>query len=253
MTAFVLVHPAWLGGWSWRKVAPLLRAAGHEVHTPTLTGLGDRSHLLHRGIDLHTHVTDVVELMAFEDVERAVLVGNSSGGMVITGVAERVPERIAGLVYLDAFVPQDGQAMVDLIAPDRRSMMEAFVEREGDGWLLPRFAPPPWEQIVPQLWQVTDPADVAWMVPRLRPVPFAQFTTPLRLENPAAAALPRRYVRCLRNPHPGFDRFAQLAEETPGWRRHDLDGGHLPYISCPHELAALLLELVGQGQVGAAR
>jgi hypothetical protein len=91
------------------------------------------------------------------------------------------------------------------------------------------------------------------MVPRLRPVPFAQFTTPLRLENPAAAALPRRYVRCLRNPHPGFDRFAQLAEETPGWRRHDLDGGHLPYISCPHELAALLLELVGQGQVGAAR
>ena len=81
--------------------------------------------------------------------------------------------------------------------------MEAFVDREGDGWLLPRFAPLPWEQILPQLWQVTDPADVAWMVPRLRAVPFAQFTTPLRLDNPAARALPRTYVRRAQNPHPG--------------------------------------------------
>jgi hypothetical protein len=147
-------------------------------------------------------------------------------------VAERVPERIAELVYLDAFVPQDGQAMVDLIAPDRRSMMEAFVDREGDGWLLPRFAPLPWEQILAQLWQVTDPADVAWMVPRLRAVPFAQFTTTLRLDNPAARALPRTYVRCMRTP----TRASTASRSSPG-RRRDGGAGISTAGTCPTSAA----------------
>jgi pimeloyl-ACP methyl ester carboxylesterase len=102
MTTFVLVHPAWLGGWSWRKLTPVLRAAGHEVLTPTLTGLGDRAHLLDHGIDLATHVEDVVGLLVYEDLAGVALVGNSSGGMVVTGVADRVPERIAEVVHLDA-------------------------------------------------------------------------------------------------------------------------------------------------------
>ncbi len=106
---FVLVHPAWFGGWCWGKVTPLLRDRGHDVYTPTLTGLGERAHLANPEISLATHIEDVVNVLEFEDLQRVILVGNSSGGMVITGVADRVPERLAQVVYLDAFVPEDGQ------------------------------------------------------------------------------------------------------------------------------------------------
>src|SRR5688572_5168403 len=109
MSIVVLVHPSWLGGWSWRKLVPFLAGAGHEVHTPTLTGLGERAHLASHDVDLGTHIADVVNTLVYRDLTDVVLVGNSSAGMVITGVAEEVPERIAELVYLDAFVPSDGQ------------------------------------------------------------------------------------------------------------------------------------------------
>lgn len=249
MSRFVLIHPAWLGGWCWRKLVPLLEAEGHEVHTPTLTGLGERAHLAHRGIDLHTHITDIVEMLEFEDLHEVVLGGNSSAGMVITGVAERVPDRIAELVYIDAFVPEHSQCLLDLVPPDRRAAMERLVETEGNGWLLPRFGPPPWEQFVPQSWEVTDPDDLAWMLARLRPTPFGHFTTPLSRGNPAAARLPRTYVRSSRWPHPGFDRFAETAEREPGWRLCRLDASHLAYITSAADLAAVLLEL--EATVGA--
>jgi pimeloyl-ACP methyl ester carboxylesterase len=204
VATFVLVHPAWLGGWCWGKLVPLLRAHGHEVHTPTLTGLGERAHLAHPGIDLQVHITDVVNMLGCEDLLDVVLLGNSSTGMVITGVSERVPERVGQLVYLDAFVPEDGQCLLDLVPPDRRAAMQAQVETEGDGWLLPRFAAAPWDQFVPQAWQVTDPDDLAWMLDRLRPTPFGHFTTAVRRDNPAAAQLSRTYIRCTGWPHPGF-------------------------------------------------
>jgi pimeloyl-ACP methyl ester carboxylesterase len=113
MTTFVLVHPAWFGGWCWRKVAPILRAHGHEVFTPTLTGLGERAHLASGEVGLDTHVEDIASVVEYEDLHEIILVGNSSGGVVITGVADRMPERIAHVVYVDAFVPQDGQSMLD--------------------------------------------------------------------------------------------------------------------------------------------
>ena len=142
----MLVHPAWFGGWCWSKVTPGLRAQGYMVHAPTLTGLGERAHLARPEVALATHVEDVVNVLQYEDLNRVVLVGNSSGGMVITGVADQVPERIAQLVYLDAFVPQDGQSLLDMVAPDRRPAFDALVQKEGQGWLLPRFAPPPWKE-----------------------------------------------------------------------------------------------------------
>ena len=115
--SFVLVHPAWFGGWCWLKVAAILRSRGLEAYSPTLTGLGERDHLLGPSIDLARHISDVVKVLEFEDLQGVILVGNSSGGMVITGVAESVPERIAQLVYLDAFVPEDGQSLVSLLPP----------------------------------------------------------------------------------------------------------------------------------------
>lgn len=116
---------------------------GHEVFTPTLTGLGERAHLAKPDIGLETHIQDVVNVLEYEDLSHAILVANSSGGAVITGVADRVPERSARLVYLDAFVPEDGQSLLDIIPVGRRPVMEALVRTEGEGWLLPRFAPPP--------------------------------------------------------------------------------------------------------------
>ena len=107
MTTFVLIHGAWHGGWCWKKVSPILREAGHETYSPTLTGLGERSHLLSRDIDLNCHIQDVVNVLEYKGLKDVVLVGHSYAGMVITGVADRCPERLAQLVYLDAFAPQN--------------------------------------------------------------------------------------------------------------------------------------------------
>jgi pimeloyl-ACP methyl ester carboxylesterase len=242
---FVLVHPAWFGGWCWKKVTPLLRVRGHDVFTPTLTGLGERAHLARPEIGLETHVEDVVNLLKVEDLGGVILVGNSSGGAVITGVADRVPSQVAHIVYLDAFVPLDGQSLLDIIPPDRRAPMEALVQAEGMGWLLPRFSAAPWEKFVPEAWRITDEADLRWLLPRLRPTPFGHFTQPLRRKNPAAEPLPRTYIRCRHFPHPGFDRYAEAARKTAGWRYRELATSHIPYVTNPNELAEALLEIAG--------
>ena len=194
---YVLIHPAWFGGWCWKKLTPLLRAQGHEVFTPTLTGLGERAHLARPEIGLEIHVRDITNVIEYEDLRNVILVGNSSGGMVITGVADHMPERIAHLVFLDAFVPTDGQSMLDVIPPDRRPALEAFVQKEGDGWLLPRFAPPPWEKLVIETWQVTEKADLDWILPRLCPTPFGHFKEPVKRRESC-----RREVATHLHPHP---------------------------------------------------
>jgi pimeloyl-ACP methyl ester carboxylesterase len=239
---YVLVHPAWFGGWCWRKVAPSLRAAGHRVYTPTLTGLGERAHLASPDVGLSTHIDDVVNTLVFEDLDEVVLVGNSSSGAVITGVADRTPERVGWVVYLDAFVPSDGQSVVDLIPSERRAVMEELVESEGDGWSLPRIASAPWDRFVPDAWHVTDDADLRWVLPRLRPTPFRHFSEPLRLAGGGESAR-RAYVRCRGWPHPGFDRHAAHAGSSTDWDLYELESSHLPYVTSPPEVTALLLEL----------
>jgi pimeloyl-ACP methyl ester carboxylesterase len=241
---YLLIHPAWFGGWCWKKLTPLLRAQGHEVFTPTLTGLGERGHLARPEIGLEVHVRDIINVIEYEDLRNVILVGNSSGGMVMTGVADHMPERIAHLVFLDAFVPTDGQSMLDVIPPDRRPALEAFVQKEGEGWLLPRFAPPPWKKLVTEVWQVTEDADLDWILPRLRPTPFGHFREPVKRKNPAAEKLPRTYIRT-EWPHPGLDRYAGAASEAAGWQSRRIASSHLPYITHPSELAALLLEVAG--------
>jgi pimeloyl-ACP methyl ester carboxylesterase len=240
---FVLVHPAWHGAWVWKKVAPLLQAKGHRVSTPTLTGLGELSHLATPDIGLDHHVGDVAHVLAYEDLRDVILVGHSSSGAVITGVADRVPERIAHLVYLDAFVPEDGQSVFDLVMPERRRMMEELVKTEGDGWLLPRFAPPPWETIIREMWGVTDNDDVRWMVERMTPTPVGHFRDPVRRTNTAAARVPRTYVRCPKFPNPRFDVHAEMARRTAGWHYLELQAPHHPVVTMPDEVSSLLLDL----------
>ena len=239
---YVLVHPAWHGGWCWKKVTPLLRARGHDVYTPTLTGLGERSHLGHPELGLETHIQDIVNVLKYEDVNRVILVGHSSSGSVITGVADQVPQQIAHLVYLDAFVPTDGQTMMDVIPPDRRQGMEQRVRAEGRGWLLPSLAPAPWDQFLREAWRITDEADRQWMLARLGPTPFKVFKDPVRRSNPAAEQLQRTFIRCLQWPNPMFDRYAETARRTAGWRYRELATSHEPFVTHPQELAALLLE-----------
>ena len=223
-------------------MTPLLRAQGHDVFTPTLTGLGERAHLARPEVGLEVHIRDITSVIETEDLRNVILVGNSSGGLVATGVADQVPERIGHVVFLDAFVPTDGQSILDVIASDRRPALEAFVQNEGDGWLLPRFAPPSWEKLVTETWQVTEKVDLEWVLPRLRPTPFGHFKEPVSRKNPVAEDLPRTYIRT-QWPHVGFDRYAEAASESKGWQLRKVASSHLPYITHPSEVAALLLEV----------
>ena len=240
---FVLVHPAWHGAWFWKKLAPLLRDGDHAVFTPTLTGLGERSHLARPDIGLGVHVTDIVNVLKHEELRNIVIVGDSSSGAVVTGVADRVPEQIALVVYLDAFVPENGQSVFDLVAPERRQVFETLVKTEGDGWRVPRFAPPPWETIVRDMWGVTDAADVRWLVERLGPTPVGHFTEPARRTNPAAEKLPRAFIRCRQFPNPRLDRHADMAQRTANWRYRELAAPHHAAFTMPYKVADLLLEL----------
>jgi pimeloyl-ACP methyl ester carboxylesterase len=248
MTTFVLVHPAWHGGWCWKKVALRLRRSGHEVLTPTLSGLGDRSHVATPAIGLDTHITDVVNLLIYEDLAEVVLVGHSSSGAVVTGVADRVPERIGQMVYLDAFVPGHGESVLDLLAPERRQVLQRMVEREGEGWRLPRFAPPPWETIVREMWGVTDDVDVRSLLERLTPTPFRHFTDPVRRSSATADALPRTYIRCRRFPSARFDQHAAIARRSPLWSLRELDTSHHPAVTSPDALASLLGDIAAQAR-----
>lgn len=242
-TTFVLVHPAWHGAWYWKKVTPLLRAKGYEVHTPTLTGLGELAHLARPDVGLRTHVEDVVNVLEFGDLRNVILVGSSSGGMVITGVAERAPERIAQVIYLDAFVPGHGQSLLDLLPPERRPAFEAFARSEGKGWLVPRFAPLPWEHIVRKIWGVNDDADVQWMLARLVPTPLGHFTESVERTKLASEKPLRTYVRCVQFKHPVFDQHAAMAQRSPNWRYREMATPHLPPITHPRELTELLVQL----------
>jgi pimeloyl-ACP methyl ester carboxylesterase len=148
---FLVCHGAWGGGWSWKKMHPLMQAAGHRLLTPTYTGLGERAHLANPAIDLESHIQDILNVISYEDLGDIVLLGHSYGGMVATGVADRAREKIAQLIYLDAFVPRDGQSLFDLNEPGRAPMREAA--GSGDGWRVPPNPTPP----------DTPEADLVWL------------------------------------------------------------------------------------------
>jgi pimeloyl-ACP methyl ester carboxylesterase len=235
MDPFMLVHGSNGGSWVWQKVAPLLRAADHEVYAPTLTGLADRSHLLGCGVNLTTHITDVVNLMVYEDLSDVILVGNSYAGMVITGVAAKMPERLKLLVYLDAYVPEDGQSEVDLWPPERRAIAEA-AEAETKGLAQP---PPP------ALFGVTDSALLNWINARATPQPVSTYTEPVPAGSAKSNTLPRVFIHCTGNPTTTPDVFGPSAAKAraKGWEVREISTGHLAMLTAPSELAALLLEL----------
>lgn len=231
---FVLVHGAWHGGWCWKKTVPLLRAAGYDVFTPTLTGLGERVHLLAPNIDLATHIDDVLGVLEYEDLSNVVLVGHSYGGMVISGVAEQAHPRLARLVYLDAFLPEDGKALRDYAPGD---VLDEMVNTQGDGWRLPSF-------MFAEDFGVTDQNDAAWVNSRLGDQPYKTFTQPLDLPAHSGDDIQRAYILTTQ------DTFVPHAERArqAGFDYDELfSAGHDSMVTQPAELVELLLYLVQQG------
>jgi pimeloyl-ACP methyl ester carboxylesterase len=240
---FVLVPGTWAGAWYWRKIIPRLRAAGHDVYATSPTGLGERIHLADPALDLDTYISDIVNLLVFEDLSDVTLVGHSFGGMPITGVAERVPERLAQLVYLDALVPADGEDFydADLDPPEARAEVAAAGEAAG----IPGFIP---VQVDFVRALTKDPADLEWLLARLVPQPIATWTQPIRLANPAAAAVPRAFVFCTEGKGSAaedpFVRNAERAKSAPDWQYRELADNHLAHINAPQATAEVLLSLV---------
>lgn len=236
MATYVLVHGGGHGGWCWKPVATRLRAAGHAVHTPTLTGLAERSHFVRPGIDLDTHVTDVVRVLEFDDLHDVILVGHSYGGMVITGVADRATDRIVELVYLDAAHPANGESLVD-VAEASMTMARADA-RVVDGVELVLC---PIEGMG-RFYGVEDPDALEWMQSRLTPHPWACFEQKLVLaDEDAVRKLPRTNINCtqsLRTSEPDA-----LARQLDGDRNWEIDTGHDLMITEPDAVAEMLLRL----------
>lgn len=230
MANFLVAHGAWSAGWAWKKMRPLLRERGHELFTPTYTGLGERSHLATPDISLATHVQDVLGVLEFEDLHDVTLIGHSYGGMVATCVADRAAHRLRQLVYLDAFVPRDGQSVNDLLSQQSGTHPRDASRGAGDDW---RVAPNP-------LPPDTSPEDVAWIVPRRVMQPRRTFEERIRLSG-AESHVPKSYVYCTRTaPGDVFGPFAERARSEPGWRYYEFDASHSPHVTAPGPFAELL-------------
>jgi pimeloyl-ACP methyl ester carboxylesterase len=237
MASFVLVHGGAHGGWCYERVARILRSAGHDVHTPTMTGLGERSHLVRPGIDLDLHIRDIVAVLHYEDLRDVILVGHSYGGMVITGVADRASERISHLVYLDAAMPANGESLADMVGPLMDATHRTASMVDGVELVLA-----PGTEPMDANYGVTDPADIAWMGERLTPHPWTCFTQRLRLTNEAALwDIPQSAICCTSTLEFLMPRMERARAAGRVW---DIDTGHDLMITEPRAVAELLLRVV---------
>lgn len=227
---FVLVHGAFHGGWCWRRVADLLEAQGHKVFTPTLTGLGERSHLTGPQVNLSTHITDVVNVFKWEQLSDAVLCGHSYAGMVIAGVAERVASSIASIVFLDAFVPDNGDAMAALTGQAMRDAIKAALDR-GETALPPRPA---------EFFGVNE-RDRAWVNGNMTPQSIATFTEKIVLTGALQRIGRKAYIRAPSYVNPGFDKALARIKADPSWRTYAATCGHDVMVDAPEWLAKILL------------
>jgi pimeloyl-ACP methyl ester carboxylesterase len=232
MAIFLMVPGAWLGGWCWRDVAAGLQAAGHRVIGATLTGLGERAHLASPETGLETHVSDIVSLFSWRDLHEVTLVGHSFGGTVITAVAERVPDRIRRLVYLDASVPNDGESNDDVIGPAMASQLRESAISRGDGWLVP-----PADYVARRL---SDHMVRSWVEARLTPHPLRPFGEPVRTGSREAAALSRAFIQTTRSPL--YDGLIARARQE-GWYCREIGGGHYAMFTQADVVASALNEL----------
>ena len=231
MSDFVLVHGAWHGAWCWKKVLPALWAAGHRAFAVTLTGVGERAHIDPRQVTLQTHILDAANVVEAEELTGAILVGHSYGGVVITGVAERMADRLSHLVYLDAVLVRPGKSWSSVHSPEtRRARRQAILE----SGRLP--APDP------EVYGL-EGVDAAWVARRQTPHPGGVYDAPLDFDPARIAALPRTYISCTSPQLETVDSSRARARSEPGWNFIELDTGHDPMVSAPNDLIRLLLQV----------
>lgn len=226
MATFVLVHGGFAGGWVWKPVRAYLESSKHRVYTPTLTGLGERSHLISPILDLDTHIQDIANVIRYEDLNDVILVGNSYSGMVITGVADQMPSRISHLIYVDAFVPQHGESVFDLVTPSLRSQFIAQANTQGDGW---RVSP------------LSD-GD-----PRRLAQPIKTLQQPINLSGADLSDIARTFVRCTDPRSPSMDISDDRVRDRPEWTYRELQTSGRAPSQAPKRLSDLLIQTVQPG------
>jgi pimeloyl-ACP methyl ester carboxylesterase len=231
MATFVLVHGAWHGSWCWTRVRRALQALGHDVFTPTLTGVGERAHLLSRTVTLDTHIDDVVNLIRWEGLSNVVLCGHSYGGAVVAGVADRAAESIEHLVYLDAFVLENGQSLHDTLPDAQRAMQLDLARDAGDGWKVP--------PIPAEVFNV-NPADCAWVDAQCTMQPLATFQQPIRLNGRFSTPQNTTFILAGGFADSPFPPFYERAR-AQGWATMTLPCGHDVMLDQPQELTDILV------------
>jgi len=229
---FVLVHGAWHGGWCWRRVSDLLERQGHKVFTPTLTGLGERSHLLRAGINVSTHVTDVANVLKWEGLSNLVLCGHSYGGLVVSGVAEQMSSAIGSIVFLDAFVPENSDSMAALTSGAVRDNLKIAAER-GDLGVPARSA---------AAFLVKD-KDQAWVDAMCVPQPIGTMTEKITLTGARERIGKKAYIRASAYPNPGFDTAYARVKADTSWRTYEVPCGHDVMVDMPERLTEILVEV----------
>ncbi|MFQ5409554.1 MAG: alpha/beta hydrolase [Anaerolineales bacterium] len=240
---FILIHGSWHNGSAWYKVENILRQRGTSVYAPTLSGMGAGDHPAGKHIGLHAHIQDIVHLIRDNQLQEVILVGHSYSGLVITGVAERMPDKISKLVFLDAFIPEDNQSLFDILGPESEAGMRAtLVSGEGKSleegaeevWLLPPG------DVAFYLGDDADEEDVAWLTARLVYTPVLTFKEKVRVQNPAARDIPKYFIRCT-----GFPYLAAYEEKARqlGWEVFQTHTGHDAMLTQPQALAEILLKI----------
>ena len=231
--AFVLVHGAWHGGWCWQEVARELRLADFVVYTPSLSGMGEHRHMIREDISLDTHITDIINLIEMEDLQNVVLVGHSYAGAVIAGVADRIPDRLNQLVFLDAMLVHDGESLHALQPLEVQGMEQEKIK-----------AAEHLEPFSATLFGITEKEQLEWVSRRLTLQPFNTFAQALRLKNPYCNGLARTYIACINPQLPVMKKMAEEAQLNAGWTYYTLNTGHDAMLTAPEELTALFIKLV---------
>lgn len=229
---FVCISAAWCGGWIWARVADRLRARGHRVFTPTLTGLGERAHLLSARVNLDTHIADVVNVMRWEDLRDVTLVGHSYGGIVAAGVIEKTLPSLASAIFVDAFMPKDGDSLMQSASPRFRDMMQAALARK-------EIAVKP---VAATVFGV-NAKDAPWFNAKTTAHPLAALTQPVRLTGARDKLARKAYIRAVEYDQPSFQDYYEDRRKDAAWKTASVPGGHCPMIDAPERLSQLLEEL----------
>ena len=233
---FVLIHGAWHGGWCWGPTADILRAKGHKVYAPSLTGLADRSHLLSTSINLDTHITDIVNLFKWEDIDNAVLVGHSYGGWPISGAAEKLEGKISSIVYVDAFLPENGEKGIDTTSEQFRKALQEAVARGEAGRPVPPAA----------AFKIIDKKNIDMVAAKMTPQPVGLALQPIALTGARNRVAKKTYIRAAAYPQPLFDKYLAACKADKSWKTFEFqasEAGHDIMVDAPQRLAEILMEV----------